>query len=188
MFGGSGNDTLYGDGLLLDNSTAGNDEFDANTNFGGLYGGAGDDTLYGDGLSLKNSTAGNDTLYGQDGNDTIYGDGLSLINSTPGNDVLWGGPGNDILYGDAPTIAYGFVQVYGADRFIFAPGDKQDTIMDYQQGRDKLDLTSFGVTNLTNLNADINPSGNLTVIDFGGGDVLTLNGSFTLTDSDFYQG
>jgi Ca2+-binding RTX toxin-like protein len=213
LLGGNGIDFLYGDGYSLNSSTGGDDtlygsdgstfESDGNYLYGDGYivsqstGGAdyltvetssGRNLLYGDGLRLDSSTGGNDTLIGGFGNDILYGDGLILNSSNPGNDVLWGKGGNDILYGDGRSVIYGSGASFGADIFKFAPGDDQDIIYDYQQGIDQLDLLSFGVSNLSDLNSAAtitNPNIYRTVIDFGGGDILTLNGFFNLNDGDF---
>jgi Ca2+-binding RTX toxin-like protein len=74
--GGTGNDTLTGDG---------ND----NT----IWGGDGNDTIHGGG--------GNDALYGEGGNDQIYGDdGNDFLCGGTGSDSLYGGEGNDFLDAD----------------------------------------------------------------------------------------
>ena len=86
MYGGLGNDTLYG----LENQ----DDW--------LIGGAGDDTLYGrSGNDILGGNAGEDTLYGNEGDDTLKGGA--------GNDTLHGGPGNDTLEGgeDRDTLKGG---------------------------------------------------------------------------------
>jgi Ca2+-binding RTX toxin-like protein len=212
--GGLGRDILYGDGYYLINSRGGDDGLtdgsygttDKSTNY--LYGdgyflsqssgGAdtltvadskGNNYLYGDGYQLTNSVGGNDTLSGGDGNDILYGDGLTLSNSDPGDDVLWGGKGNDTLYGDARSITYASGSTFGADIFMFCQGDGKDIIMDFQQGIDKLDLTDWGVSTLSQLNdlltlnnGTITRTSYQTKIDFFGNysDVLTLNGKFDL--------
>ena len=80
----------------------------------------------------------------------------------------------------------------GADRFIFANGSGQDTIFDFQDDVDLIDLTGFaGITDFGDLSPDnVTQSGTDTVIDLGaaaGGtgdqDVLTL-ASFTAGDLD----
>jgi Ca2+-binding RTX toxin-like protein len=75
--GGSGNDTLTGDGL-------------ANI----IWGGGGDDIINGGG--------GNDALYGEAGNDTIHGDSATTLptGQVAGDDFISGGPGTNTLFGD----------------------------------------------------------------------------------------
>jgi Ca2+-binding RTX toxin-like protein len=82
--GGSGNDTLTGDGLdnRLDGQ-AGNDILD---------GGAGSDAvLGGDGADVINASDGNDSLQGQNGNDTFN------WTSTDGRDTFNGGADTDTV-------------------------------------------------------------------------------------------
>jgi Ca2+-binding RTX toxin-like protein len=50
-----------------------------------------------------------------------------------GNDVLHGGQGNDLLLGGA-----------GSDRFDFSGLNGTDTIADFQQGVDKIEITGYG--------------------------------------------
>jgi Ca2+-binding RTX toxin-like protein len=70
--------------------------------------------------------AGNDTLYGMAGNDTLNGDA--------GNDTLYGGDGNDTLIGGT-----------GDDSFEFAAKGGHDTIVDFVQGADTIDVSALGV-------------------------------------------
>ena len=76
--GGSGDDTLTGDGL-------------ANI----IWGGAGNDIIAGGG--------GNDAIYGEAGNDTIHGDSATTLptGQVAGDDFISGGPGTNTLFGDA---------------------------------------------------------------------------------------
>jgi len=73
-------------------------------------------------------SASNDMLYGNAGNDTLYGQN--------GDDILDGGRGRDMLYGNE-----------GEDTFILAQGMDQDTIQDFSDGTDYIQLgedLSFG--------------------------------------------
>ena len=76
--GGSGADTLTGDGL-------------ANI----IWGGGGNDIINGGG--------GNDAIYGEGGDDTIHGDSATTLptGQVAGDDFISGGPGINTLYGDA---------------------------------------------------------------------------------------
>lgn len=82
LYGGTGNDVLYGDGQVERATLRGNDL---------LYGGDGTDTLYGG--------AGNDKLWGDEGEDTLFGgsgrDTLSV--GGQGTDTLYGGSGADLI-------------------------------------------------------------------------------------------
>lgn len=70
---------------------------------------------------------GNDTLNGLTGNDTLVGG--------TGNDTLTGGAGDDTLIGGN-----------GSDIFRYdARGFGQDTITDFVQGQDRIDLSPLGI-------------------------------------------
>ena len=91
-----------------------------------LKGGAGDDTLYGGpggGDDVQVGNAGNDRLFGGQGNDRLDGDA--------GNDELSGGS--------------------GADVFVFAPGHGADTITDFTDTEDQIDLTAFDLSGYADL-------------------------------------
>lgn len=76
------------------------------------------------GTSQLNGTAGNDILDGGSGNDLIIG--------AAGDDILYDGTGQDSLVGGA-----------GADIFVLSADDRPDTIMDFEPGIDRLDLSGF---------------------------------------------
>jgi Calx-beta domain-containing protein/hemolysin type calcium-binding protein/VCBS repeat protein len=83
-----------------------------------------------------------------------------------GNDTLNGGPGNDTLTGGP-----------GDDRFAYTPGGGADIFTDLVAGGsvDKIDLTAFAkIHTLGDVLARATPNGANTVIDFGGGDTITL--------------
>ncbi|SFH97833.1 Hemolysin-type calcium-binding repeat-containing protein [Selenomonas ruminantium] len=103
---------------------AGNDTIKGGAGDDTLYGNAGKDVLYGGkGKDILYGGTENDTLHGGKGNDTLYGE--------TGNDTLYGGKGNDILYGGA-----------GNDVFYYARDDGNDTIKDFEAGKDKIRYTS----------------------------------------------
>ena len=84
VIGGSGGDTITGDG---------------NVNI--LHGAEGIDTIHGAG--------GNDFVYGDGGNDVVAGDaGNDYVNGGAGNDTIIGGAGYDVLDGsdDTDTVDY----------------------------------------------------------------------------------
>jgi hypothetical protein len=109
---------------------------------------------------------------GGPGDDHLYGTALA--------DVMDGGAGNDVLTGGA-----------GSDRFIFRPGSGADIITDFAAGAgtdDKLDLTAFANSfSLGVVLAHTTQSGADTVINFGGGDTITLQNvaKASLSGSDF---
>jgi Ca2+-binding RTX toxin-like protein len=98
----------------------GNDILNGGNGHDYIEGGGGDDILRG-----KN---GNDVLIGGDGNDQLFGGN--------GDDVLFGGMGTDILHGGR-----------GKDTFVFTdiaesrPGPGRDSIEDFTQGEDKIDVS-----------------------------------------------
>ena len=80
-----------------------------------------------------NGGAVNDTSSGGDGDDIIHGgNGDDKITGGDGNDKLDGGYGNDKLDGG-----------YGNDQFIFNNGDDSDIILDFEDGKDKIDLSNY---------------------------------------------
>ena len=79
--------------------------------------------------------AGNDHLIGSAGNDYLYGD--------EGNDELYGGTGDDMLYGGA-----------GNDTFVYATGEGNDTIADYEEGKDVINILNGSITNTALANND----------------------------------
>ena len=129
-----------------------------------LMGRGGDDTLYG------GPDGGDDRMYGENGNDRIYGG--------TGNDTIYGGAGDDALSGGADD-----------DTFVFAPGSGDDTITDFTDGDDKIDLSAFAdIASVDDLSMD-QREGNI-VIDLSnqGGGSITLQ-DFVIADldaSDFF--
>jgi hypothetical protein len=107
-------------------------------------------------------------LSGAGGTDYVVGD--------DGDDILSGGIGNDLLEGGA-----------GKDRFIFRPGYGSDYVADFAT-EDIVDLTGLGaVRTLAALLLRATQVDNDTVIDFGNGDILTLQNTSraSLVDDDF---
>ena len=116
-------------------------------------------------------SSGADRLEGRNGNDILEGRG--------GNDKLYGGNGNDILRGGG-TGGSGDDKLNGGsgrDTFVIGYGDGVNTIEDFTNGEDRIDLDALGfssqieVRNVTSLTAD----GNGTWIDlsrYGGGGIM----------------
>ena len=127
---------------------------------------------------MHTGTGEDDVLSGQGGSDTINGaGGNDQINGGKGNDVLIGGAGNDVLTGGANN-----------DTFIFAIGSGVDTIIDFGTGKDKIDISGYGVTSAGYAAwAAAHISGN--VIDFDGTaaviDQVTVLGVAGLVSSNF---
>ena len=131
-----------------------------------INGDAGDDTLYG------GPGGGDDLLMGGPGDDRIYG-GI-------GNDTLEGGPGNDQLRGgpDDDTLDGG----EGDDAFIIAAGGGNDTILDFGNEEDRIDLTAFSeLQSLEDLNMQQQETGAVIDLSAQGGGTVTLQG-FEMAD------
>ena len=88
-----------------------------------------------------------------------------------GDDTITGLGGDDTLTGNA-----------GDDTFVFASGHGADTITDFTDGEDTIDLSAFtGITGFSDLTVAQN--GNNTVVTVPGGGTITLQ-DFTSTDLD----
>ena len=118
-------------------------------------GSTGHDTFTG--ISGVSGSNFGDIISGGIGNDQLFGNG--------GDDVIGGGAGNDFLNGGA-----------GADTFVFVSGGGSDTIADFNQGQgDRIDVTGVaGIYDLSDIQSHATQQGPNTVIDFGGGDIITL--------------
>jgi Ca2+-binding RTX toxin-like protein len=195
LIGGAGaTNTLYGDGQsMADNTTGGNDT---------LIGGAGPgafNALRGDADFMSgNAQGGNDTLIGGDGAPTnyVFGDAFEMDgNARGGNDTLISGTGTDYMWGDAesingvsasPTAPTGTVAT-GADTFVFAPGNGNDSIYDFRQSDgDRIDVSAYKFQSLTEMM--ITFDGTNTKIGFDANDSVTLVGfadPSALRPSDF---
>ncbi|MCA8889514.1 MAG: hypothetical protein KDA46_11830 [Parvularculaceae bacterium] len=196
--GGSGDDTLDGgagadtlEGWSGRDSLLGGDDGDLLYGYGShdsLYGGNGDDDLRGNGgRDLLNGSGGNDVARGGLGDDRIFGGGgADTLFGNEGNDSLTGGGGGDRLKGDdgddtlngrfgADTVSGGA----GDDLFEFRLGHGADIIDDFTAGagsEDVIQLIAFGAAfdTFAEVLAASSQVGANVVIDFGGGDSITL--------------
>ncbi|MGE4148405.1 MAG: hypothetical protein AB7E70_10515 [Hyphomicrobiaceae bacterium] len=145
LAGDAGNDTIFGG--------AGDDIIDGGGDNDVLYGEAGNDTISGG--------AGSDQIYSGGDNDTIDGGGdADYILAGLGNDIIDGGTGNDTIFGEG-----------GTDTFKFSDGWGHDTIRDWLNGTEQLDVSA--VTGLDNF-------GQLTIYNIAGG-VQVYFGGNTIT-------
>jgi Ca2+-binding RTX toxin-like protein len=161
LAGGAGADTIRGLG--------GNDSLQGLGGHDQLFGDAGLDRLLGgEGDDSLDGGAGRDALFGEAGNDTLLG-GLDddTLQGGVGLDRLDGGAGRDSLTGGADS-----------DIFVFRSGYGQDTVFDFQNGTDRIDMSSMGMTfnNLVLLQ-----SGSKVVVRLSAADQLTLRSSTPLT-------
>lgn len=77
--------------------------------------------------------AGNDKLFGQESKDKLYGqDGKDKLFGGGGKDKLYAGEGKDQLTGGG-----------GKDTFIFNKHEDKNTIKDFENGKDKIDLKDY---------------------------------------------
>ena len=167
IIGGTGDDTILGG--------EGNDSIDAGADNDRVYGGEGNDTIDGG--------EGNDWIRGDGGDDSIAGGaGDDSIGGNAGNDTIDGGAGADLIFGgEGDDSLTGGTE---ADTFAFGEGHGDDTITDFADGTDIIDLSDLdGVTSFSDLTiaADTNDA-NDTVITTGEG-TITLTG-VTHTDLD----
>lgn len=127
--------------------------------------------LGGTALVSHRVTGDNDLLRGQAGRDFLQGGvGDDTLSGGADADTLDGGGGNDLLRGGA-----------GADHFLLAPGSGVDTVSDFQDEIDKLDLTAFSRADaLAALN---NAQPGSVVLSFSDGTGIRLEG-ISLADFD----
>ena len=161
-------------------------------------------------------TSVDDLVYWQDGNDTViftghHGGGtIVLQNVSPGDlspsdftfyqdeytgtagaETLTGGAGDDTVtgLGGDDTLTGGA----GADTFVFEAGHGDDTVTDFTDGEDLIDLSAFtGITQFSDLM--VNQVGNNVQIDLSGetgGGTITLQNVLLAdldeTDFIFYE-
>ncbi|MCB1517008.1 MAG: hypothetical protein KDJ19_05250 [Hyphomicrobiaceae bacterium] len=132
---GIGDDLLVNRGQLLGDVSlnGGNDTFKGRSGSvdGQVKGGLGNDTLIG--------STNDDDLSGEDNNDILKGrDGDDILNGGNGRDHLYAGMGDDQLTGGAQK-----------DYFHFGRNQGDNTITDYVDGTDKINLTAFHFSSAT---------------------------------------
>jgi Ca2+-binding RTX toxin-like protein len=162
LAGTAAGETLIGFNGVADviDGAGGNDNISGRSGNDTLIGGAGDDWLYGE--------AGNDTLQGGSGNDNLSGDA--------GDDVMDGGAGSDWMRG------YG-----GSDVYLFARGDGQDTVQNYDSWNGWPEAEAATTTDTIEFKADVLASdivarrnfGNLVLTIAGTSDSVTSVGQFS---------
>lgn len=148
----------------------GNDTVNGGAGEDKLGGGAGRDLMYGnDGHDTLRGNAGNDSMAGSAGNDYLVGgDGNDYLNGGLGSDRIEGDAGSDTLIGSG-----------SADTFIYRTGSQADLISDFVNDIDtvQIDDLLWGGTarSVANVLADFaHLSGGSVVLNFGGGNVLTI--------------
>ena len=139
--------------------------------------------LYGDALELLNrGVGGNDVLSGSPGDDSILGDASALLDrSRGGNDVLLGGKGDDWLIGDGGFLDW--AAVGGSDRFVFGKASGRDTISDFEQAKDVIDVQALGFRDIAELSIEVD--GERSIVHLHGHNQITVLGVTALTNADF---
>ena len=139
-----------------------------------IDGSAADDRLFG--------LSGRDEIDGGAGNDQIFGgQGADDLDGERGNDSLFGGAGNDLLNGGSGDDL--LTGGEGNDIFEFYRSSGRDTITDFTNGQDRLDLDGLGRAAVEALIAGARQIGSDTVLDLGGGAQITLQ-NFRVADLD----
>ena len=131
--------------------------------------------IYGEASAAVNrmGTSGDDRLFGGDFDDTLSGG--------DGNDLIGGKDGNDVLTGGA-----------GRDAFVYARfGEQHDTVADFRQGEDVIDLRSANIGTFATLQQllsnDAQGNAVITTVHDGIASRITLTGvsADQLTAADF---
>ncbi|MEL6619960.1 MAG: matrixin family metalloprotease [Pseudomonadota bacterium] len=184
--GGSGDDAILGN--QGDNKLVGNDGGDTITGGEGkdrLEGGQGIDKLYGgDQKDNLIGGKGKDRLLGEGGKDNLTGGkGKDRLEGGDGNDTMDGGRGDDRLFGQGGdnTLTGGL----NADIFMFNRKSGNDVITDWEDGIDKIEITTKGGYS----GFSVNDNGTDIVIDYGFGNTVTLLGmsGTTIDGSDIIE-
>lgn len=193
--GGTGGDFIFGNavGNRLD-GRAGDDEISGGDGDDTVIGGDGADALFGEfgfdvitggiGGDFIDGGEGNDTVNGQDDNDIVFGgNGDDMVSGANGDDLLDGGDGNDVVQGGEgnDTMNGGLGDDMhrggnGADTFVFDGNDGgNDTVGDFRTG-DVLQIlgTEHGIVDIESLLGAATQVGRAVLIDFGGGNTVTL--------------
>lgn len=112
-------------------------------------------------LTGKNSVSGT----GTDQSNHLTGNaGENVLSGLGGVDILNGGAGKDTLYGGA-----------AADYFVFDTGTRHDTIADFQDGLDVIDITGIkGISKFSQIEDRMEQHGADVIIDFGHKDKITI--------------
>ncbi len=214
LLGSNGNDRLFGDGgndTLLGGN--GRDTLEGGTGadrlVGGNSGGADVASYAGAGAGVQvrlwngDGTAGDaagdalleiENLAGSSHDDTLTGDAnANRIDGNGGDDIIQGLDGDDQLIGDRGDDL--LVGGAGNDTFLYFAGDGADVITDFQAGAgsdDAIRLFNLGPAfdTFAEVLAATSDVGGDAVIDFGGGDQITLQGVTTanLHQDDFVFG
>lgn len=186
LYGAAGSDTLSGDaGVDQVFGLDGNDMLNGGTDGDFLYGGRGDDMVYGGlGDDVLRGNRNNDALFGEDGADRLFGGGNNdALSGGAGDDFLLGEGGNDSLDGGDgdDTLTGGS----GVDAFVMSVGGGSDSVKDFEDGIDQIDMTNLelGFEDVT-----IAARSWGTRVDFSSGEQMLLLGvdAANIDSADFF--
>jgi Ca2+-binding RTX toxin-like protein len=172
ILGGAGDDTLFTDAsatkLKENGGSEGYDTVKSTISYT-LSANVERLVLLGHGNTKGTGTSDGDDLFGNAGNNKLFG--LS------GADSLDGGKGNDLLTGGG-----------GADTFAFKTGDGHDTITDFTNGVDKIDVVHWaGIDNFSDVKHHLTASGGDLFITLGQDQLIIEHMTKAeLNASDFY--
>ena len=198
--GGSGlSNTLYGDAVEMSGRARGGDDvLDAPGPIGARTAASSD--LFGDAYTLSDrAEGGDDTLGGAVGFEgstaRLFGDGFELLDRAEGGGdrLVSRGFAEDEMWGDAFSV--GPFATTGEDVFAFGPANGRDIIHDFEQGKDRIDLTAFAAAGIGGFEA-LAPriveqsDGSLIILDVAGftGNSVVVAGAFGLGADDFLFG
>jgi hypothetical protein len=188
----SGSFYVYGDSYDMSGSSrGGNDYLEGGT----ANGNGGTTTWYGDASEMyHNTTGGNDVIRGSSGSslsdltstiNIIFGDAYSAdAGVTFGDDRLISGAyATDAMWGDAQFKDSG---LGGADVFVFEANNGVDTIYDFEQNNDRIEIKGItGIATFDDLVVTTSLGANSSTINLGDGNTVTVLGVTNLTASDF---
>lgn len=195
--GGSGHDVLRGG--------SGNDDLNGDGGRDSLYGASGRDYLYGGaGNDLLKGGGGPDYMYGEGGADRMFGglgtdyldggDGDDRISGRRGADTLYGGEGNDTLNGGKGGDYlrgndWSESGTYGADVFQMIGSFGNDTIGDFDEGLDRVEVSEDYLNGYVNARAYLDANSETvdywnTVVQFGSNSVTF---SYVTDIADLYD-
>lgn len=171
--GTAGDDVLVGDSRAdVIQGLGGDDTLRGKAGDDEIYGGGGADRISGNsGQDFINGNGGDDFIRADKGADVVRGGaGTDKINGGGGADRLFGGAGDDTIIGrtgDDTLKGNG-----GADVFQFRASDRNDTILDFEQGQDRIEIlngaASFAELSVEQDGADV-------VITFGSGQITVIS-------------
>ncbi|CAN7344646.1 hypothetical protein LJR225_002021 [Phenylobacterium sp. LjRoot225] len=175
----------FGDAATMSGSARGGDDLLSVNGFGAA--------IYGDAETLTDrAQGGDDTLTAPSSTPSfavafMYGDGQTLAGRARGGDdvLISGQRANDQMWGDAAVV--GPHATTGADRYVFAPQNGDDQIMDFQPGKDLIQLDGFGFSDFQALATHFQstPDGVLISFDADNGVLVRNVGLNQLHSADF---